>query len=162
MCRSQLERHLVFLAEIEGLAMAPAAQIPHMKGMAILSGQEQLGVDAILDHLRRTPFAGDERVPTQMPPEVVGEILRPAVQLPLSADLERFWIEHEDTARAFSVRRSDGVDIDPIRPAVRGVWSCVSRTFGDLVGFDHFDDARLPGLFGVDDMNARRAKPGED
>src|SRR6476659_565141 len=114
-CRSQLERHLLFLAQIDGLAVSAAPQIKHVKGVAVLTGQQQLGVDAPFDHFRGAPFARDQRVPAEMPPEVVSQKLRAAVELPLSADFERFRIEHENPAWPVALGRSDGIHIDPIR-----------------------------------------------
>src|SRR5262245_12300380 len=142
--------------------MSSSAQIPDMKGVAVLPSQQQLGIDATLDHLGRAPFAGDERVPTQMPPEVVGQKLWAAVELPLSADVERFRIEYEDPARPITLGRPDGIHVDPIRSAMRGVRPRIARTFGHLVGLDHLDNAGLLRFLGVDDVNARGSQPGDD
>ena len=39
-----------------------------------------------------------QRVVAEVPPEVVGQILRPAVGLPGAFDVERLVVEHEDAA----------------------------------------------------------------
>ncbi len=80
--RAQLQDHLMLGAEIERLQVAPLAQVPDVEGVTVLSAQQQLGIHAVLHHVRRAPFAGDHRVLAQVPGEVVGQVLRPAVPLP--------------------------------------------------------------------------------
>jgi hypothetical protein len=77
-----LQRHLVIGAEIDGLDVAARPQIPEMHVMAVFVGQQILGDDAVLELRRQAPFAGDHVVARQVPPEIVVQLLRPAVDLP--------------------------------------------------------------------------------
>src|ERR1051325_2765753 len=47
----------------------------------------------------RAPLEDQQRVVAEVPPEVVGELLRPAVDLPAAADVEALADEDEDAAR---------------------------------------------------------------
>ena len=62
------------------------------------------GLSAVLDHVGRAPFAGDRDVLAEVPPEVVSEILRAAIDLPPAEHVEALVIEQEDSARAVAVR----------------------------------------------------------
>ena len=53
---------------------------------------------AVLDHRRGAPLAADERVVPQVPPRVVGEVLRSAVLLPGADHVERAVVEEGDAA----------------------------------------------------------------
>jgi hypothetical protein len=96
--RAQLEHHLLLGAELDALAVLAPAQVPDVELMAVLA--EQIGIDATLDHVGRAPFAGNERVMPEVPPEVVGQILRTAVCFPVAFDGEILVVEHEDAARS--------------------------------------------------------------
>ena len=98
MRRAQLEHHLLFGAEVDHLAMAALGQIPDVQLMTVAALEEDLGIDAVLDHLGRAPLAADHGVVTEVPPEVIGEILRATVELPAAADLEGVVIHDEDPA----------------------------------------------------------------
>ena len=93
----ELEHHLVLRAELDGLEVPPPAQVPDVQRVAVLAAQEQLGVHAVLHHVRRAPLAADHHVLTQVPGEVVGQVLRPALTLPAPADLERLVIQREQS-----------------------------------------------------------------
>jgi hypothetical protein len=73
--RAHFENHLVLLAEVERLNVAPLAQIPNMHLMTVSALQEFLGNDAVLDLIRRAPFAGQQGVLSDMPPEIVAQVL---------------------------------------------------------------------------------------
>ena len=51
--------------------MAAAAQIPNVYLMTVFAGQEQVRLHSVLDHVRRAPFAGQQRVEAQVPPKIV-------------------------------------------------------------------------------------------
>src|SRR5437868_2853291 len=108
-------------AEIEGLGVATLAQVPDVELVTILVAQQQLRTNPALDHIGGAPLAGDHRVVPEVPPEVVGEELVPAIDLPAAEHVEALMIEHEDAARAAAVRRPERAEVDPIRTAVAGV-----------------------------------------
>ena len=128
----QLEHHLLLGAEVELLQVRAAVEIPHVQRVAVLARQQQLRVHAVLHHVRRAPLAGDHRVVAEVPPEVVGEVLRSAIALPAALDLERLGVEHEDAAGAVAVAVAERVDVDPVGPAVRGVRAAVAGLRGSL------------------------------
>ena len=101
--RAQLEHHLLLGAELQLLDVAAAAQIPDVQGVAVLASEQQLRIDAAAHHVRRPPLAGDHDVVAEMPPEIVGEILRAPVQLPAPARLEGLVVEDEDAAGAVAI-----------------------------------------------------------
>ena len=74
-----------------------------MDGVAVLLAQQQLRHDAVLDHRRAAPLAGDQHVLVEVPPGVVVEVLRPAVGLPGAQDIEGLVIEQRDPARPIVV-----------------------------------------------------------
>src|SRR5262249_2954728 len=140
--RAQLQHHLLLGPQIEDLAVPPALQIPHMQLMTVLSGEEQLGVRAVLVHVGSAPLAGDHRVAAQMPPEIVGQILWAAIQFPTPADLKRLRVQDENAAGAFTLRRSKRVKVDAIGPAVRSVRPAVTRAPNDCLRLNHPGDLR--------------------
>src|SRR5277367_6574861 len=80
--RTQFEHQLILGAEVERFQMPPVAQIPDVNRVTVLVAEQELGHDAVFDHVRRAPFARDRDVPTEMPPEIVREPLLPAIDLP--------------------------------------------------------------------------------
>src|SRR3712207_2478474 len=135
--------------------MTPTAQIPDVQLVTISALQEYLGVEPAFDHVRRAPLAGDHGVVAKVPPEVVGEVLRTALDLPAPKGLKALVIHHEDTARAIPVGGTESTSVDALRAAVYGVGAAVARAAVQLVGSDHLDDARLSRVgLGVDDVHA--------
>src|SRR5438876_1626015 len=129
--------------------------------MTVPALQQDVRVDAILDHLRRPPFAADHRVVTEVPPEIVGEILRAAVEFPATADLEAVVVDDEDAAWTVTGGGAKGADIDPVGPAVAGMWTAVGGAVCDLLLLDRLHDARRSRIGrGVDHIDASRADPG--
>src|SRR5213594_665131 len=114
MRRPQLEYHLLLCAEIDDLPVATLGQVPDVQLMTVTALQQDFRVDAVLDHLRRAPLAGDHRVVAEVPPEVVGEILRAAVELPATANLEAVVIDDEDAAWTVTGGGAKSADVDPI------------------------------------------------
>ena len=64
--------------------MTARMQIPDMKRMAILAGKKQFPIHAVFHHGGSAPFARDHGVVTEVPPEIIREILRAAVDFPWS------------------------------------------------------------------------------
>ena len=155
---TQLEHHLLLGAELESLQVTTTVEIPDVQCVAILASQEHLRDHAVLHHLRCAPLAGDHRVVTEVPPEVVRQVLRPTILLPGPFDLECFRVEDEDAAGAVAVGVAQRVDVDAIGPAVRGVRAAVAGLAKDFLGFDHLDQARLPRVRrGIEDVDSRRS-----
>ncbi len=123
----------------------------------------RFGIEAALDHLRRAPLARDHRVLREMPPEVVGQVLRPAIGFPRPDDVERIAVQHEDSARPVTVRVAERADVDGVRAAVHRVGPRVAGARDDLFGLDDAHDSRMRRIgFRVDDVDARRTQAGHD
>jgi hypothetical protein len=153
----QLEDHLLLGAEIELLQMPPAAQVPHVQAAAVLSAEQKLGIDSLLHHVGRAPRARDHRVEAKVPPHVVRQLLRSAVELPSTEHVERLRVENEGAARTIAVRRAERAEIDSLRPAMHRMRRGVPGASGERLGFDRLHDPRLPRVgFRVHDVNARR------
>ena len=163
MRRPQLEHHLLLRAQIQLLHVAPAAQIPDVQLVAVLAAQQQLRVDAVLHHVGRAPRAGDHGVESEVPPEVVRQLLRTAIQLPPAANVERLGIHQEDAARAVAVGRAERAHVDAVRSAVHRVRRGVAGPLGERLRLDHLHDLRLPRIgLRVEDVNPRRVDPRHD
>src|SRR5580698_9354527 len=100
--RAKLESHLVLGAQIQCLKVTTLSQIPHMQRVAVATLQQDFGIHASFHHLRRSPFAGNHGVEAQMPPEIVGKKLRPAVDFPFPQNLKAVGIHDENSARPIS------------------------------------------------------------
>src|SRR5439155_12256029 len=98
MRRAQFENQLMLLAEIDLLQVLSLVEIPEMQLMAVFAAEQEFGDEAVLEHVGRAPFAGHDRVVAEMPPHVVGEMLRAAIDLPAAKHLEALVIHHEDAA----------------------------------------------------------------
>jgi hypothetical protein len=81
---AHLEDHLLLLAQIERLSMASSAQVPNVHLMAVFAAEEKVGLQSSLNHVRGAPLASEQRVESQMPPEIVLKKLRAPVHLPLA------------------------------------------------------------------------------
>ena len=158
---AQLEDELVLLAQVQHLAVAAPAQVPDVQIVTIAAVEQDVGHKAVLERLRRAPLAGDQSIVAQMPPEVVGEVLRASVELPLTEHVEGFRVHAEDPAGPFALRGAEGVDEDAVRPAVHRVRAAVVSPRGQLLGFDSLDDLRFADVgLGVDDVEPRGAQTG--
>src|SRR5919202_1755974 len=143
--------------------MAPAAQVPDVQLVTIAALQEYLGVEPALDHIRRAPLAGDHGVVAQVPPEVVGEVLRSPLYLPSPQGVETLVIHDEDAAGTLPVGSTERAHVDTLRAAVDGVGAAVAGSLVQLVWLYHLDYARLSRVgLGVDDVHARRAQTRDD
>ena len=74
-----------------------------MDPMAIFTIEQQLRDQPVLDHVRRAPLTGDHRVMAEVPPEIIGQILRSTIHLPLAKYIEGRVVQQEDAARSFTV-----------------------------------------------------------
>ena len=129
-----------------------------MQAPAVLGAEDLLGDQPVLDHVGRAPLAGDHGIVAEMPPEVVGEVLRPAVDLPAAEHLEGLVIHQEHAARALALGVAERADIDALGPAVHGMRPGVAGAVGELGGLDRPNLLRLPRVWlGVEDVQARGA-----
>ena len=143
--------------------MTPPAHVPHVQLASVLAGEQQLGIDAVLHHVGCAPGAGHHRVEPEMPPHVVGQFLRSAIELPASTNLERLRIEQERAARPVAVGRAERAEKNPVRPAVHGVRRRVARAPGNGLRLDDLHDARPSGIgLRVENVNARRVDARHD
>src|SRR5947207_9037376 len=117
---THFEHHLLLFAQIEGLHMTAAAQIPNVHLMPVFTAEEQLGLHAVFNHIRRAPFAAEQSVESQMPPKSVMQKSRTAVHLPLTEEFERFAIEHENAARPIPIGLAKRAGVDPLLRPVNG------------------------------------------
>src|SRR5881397_3488 len=155
MCRTHLEHHLLFAAQVEGLKMSPPSQIPHVHLMTVFAAKKQIRLNSVFDHVRRSPFAGEQGVESQVPPEIVMQKLWAAVDFPLTQDLERFAIEQENTARAVAIRRAEGANVNTFRSTMNGVRTRVIRACKKFLRFEHLNDLCFSRVrFRVDNVDA--------
>src|SRR5690606_16265671 len=92
------------------------------------------------------PLARHHHVPPEVPPEIVGEALRSAVDLPAAERLEGLVVEHENPARRVAVGVADRAHVDPVGPAVDGVRPRVAGLLRQVLGLDRLHDAEPPHL----------------
>jgi hypothetical protein len=149
--------------EVDLLHVLARLEIPRVEPVAVLVAQQQLADDAVLDHVRRAPLARDHRVEVEMPPEVVRELLRPAVDLPLALDREVLVVEQEDAAGPVAGGIAERRDVDAVRPAVDGVRAAVPGLARDLLGLDHLHELRgARVVLDVEHVDPRRAQAGDE
>ena len=99
----------------------------------------------------------------EVPPEVVGEILRSAVTLPAAFDLEGLRIEHEDPAGTVAFGIAKRVHVDPVGPAMGRVRTAVAGLSDHLVGLDHLCETGVARIgLGVEDVDSRRPQARHD
>src|SRR5437763_609288 len=84
--------------------MTPLGQIPNVKLVAVSARQQNLRIHSLAHHVGSSPFAGEERIESEVPPEIVGEFLWAAFQFPLPQHLEGLVIHHENSAWTVPVR----------------------------------------------------------
>src|ERR1700751_5352998 len=124
-----------------------------MKRMSILAGHQQVRLYSMLDHIRRTPLTGHRDVVAKMPPEVIGQVLRAALDFPSSQHLETLMIKQKQAAWAFTLRRTQGADVNGIRAAMKRMRPAIAGTRSKFFRLDYFDDPGTPWIrFGIDDV----------
>src|SRR6266516_4690318 len=111
-----------------------------MQFVAVAALQQNVRNDAVLHHVRSAPLAGNYSVVSQVPPEIVSEILRPTIQLPLAKHDEAVLIHHKNSARSIAVWRSERAGIDSLGPAVYGMWRSVPRARRQCLRLDNLDN----------------------
>src|SRR3954452_21506415 len=101
--------------------MTPLAQIPDVQLVAVAATQQNFRIHSILHHAGRSPFAGEDGVESQVPPEVISQLLRATIQLPLPEHIEALLIHHENSAGTAAVRSSQRTDKDAVGTAMNRV-----------------------------------------
>src|SRR5678816_1303041 len=95
-------------------------------------------------------------VQPQMPPEVVGQLLRTPVQLPFPEYVEAVVVHYEDPSRSIAVGCSKSAGVDSFRAAMNSVRRGVSGARGQRFRLDHLYDLRFPRIgLGIDDVDTR-------
>src|SRR5262249_26716675 len=155
----ELEYELVFFAEIDLLQMPALGEIPEMQAPAVFAAEENFRNEAVLEGVGCAPFAGNHRVVAEMPPRVITELLRSAVDLPAAKGLETLVIHDEDAAGRLAVLVSEGRDVDAPGSAVDGMRTGIAGLVRKLCRLDDLDDFRRPRIgFGVENVHARGAQ----
>src|SRR5579863_548292 len=166
MRRADFERHLVIGAEIDRLHIAPGPQIPEVEVVAVLVREQVFRNDPVLELRRQPPLARHHIVARQVPPEIVVQLLRSAVDLPTAEDLERFAVYDKNTGRtvrAILAAAAKRADVNPFWPTVDSVGPRIASLFEDFLGLDDLMDLRLGGMgLGIDHIKARRTDARND
>src|SRR3954469_130718 len=123
--------------------MTALVQVPDMQLVPVLASYQQLWNDAVFHHIRGAPFRGDHRVVSQVPPEIVGELLRTAILFPWPLQLERIRIHQENSAGSISIRRTERAPIDTVRTTVDGVRGGIAGFLDELLRLNHLHNLRL-------------------
>src|SRR6266403_4706908 len=143
--------------------MPSPAQIPHMHLMPVFTAYQEIGLHTVLDHVRRAPFAAEQRVESQVPPKIVMQKLTATVDFPLTEDFERLTIEHENAAGALAVGISERANVNGFRPAVNRVRTRIIRARENFLRLDHFDDLWFSRVgLRIDDVNPGGPDPRHD
>ena len=143
--------------------MAALAQVPQMQRVTVLAAEQQIGLHSIFDHFRRAPFAGDRNVVAEMPPEVVGQVLRSAVDLPAAEHVDALMVEQKESAGTVAVGSTQRAHIDRVGAAMNRMRPAVTGARGEFFGFDRLDDLRVARIgFRINHVDARRTQPGHD
>src|SRR5580765_2261780 len=101
--------------------MTPLGQIPDVQLVAVAASQQNLRIHSLAHHVGSSPFAGNESVESQVPPEIISQFLRATIQLPLPEDIEALVIHHENSARTVPVRSSQRAHQDSVGTAMNRV-----------------------------------------
>ena len=153
MRRAQFENELVFFAEVDLLQVLALVQVPEVQPASILAAEQHLRNEAVLERVRRSPFARHHGVVAEMPPEIIGKLLRSAIHLPLAKHVEAVGIEQEYAPGRLALGVSERIHIYALGAAMNGVQPRIPRLLGDLLRLDDPYDLGVPGVrLGVDDV----------
>src|SRR5438477_8358084 len=94
-----------------------------------------------------------------MPPEIVMQKLRTPIHLPLTQNVERFAIEHENAARAIAIGRAERANVNAFWSTVNRMRTRIVSPGKDFVRLNHFDYLGFSWIrLCINDVNARRAQ----
>ena len=161
---AHLEGNEPLLAEVDRLLQRARLEVPEVDALAVPARAHVLQVEPRLVGVRLAELGRDEHVPARLVPEVVVERRVLAAVLPAALELERLRIDDGEAARAVAVRVAQHRHDDVVaRHAVDGVRARVSGLPDHVRRLDHLLDRRPARIVGdVDDVEARRAKAGND
>src|SRR5579862_5999386 len=98
-----------------------------------------------------------------MPPEIVGELLWAAIDLPAPEHVEAFVVEQEDSARPVALGIAQRADVNCIGSAMNRMRAAIAGFGCDLLGLYRAHDTRAAAVrLGIDDVDARGAQPRHD
>jgi hypothetical protein len=93
----------------------------------------------------------------------VGKVLVTAVGLPRPDDVEGLVVEQRHSARALPAAAAQAGDEHAAGSAMHGVRPGVAGPLAEFLGTEHLDDLRCGrALFGIEDVEPRRADAGDD
>jgi hypothetical protein len=143
--------------------VATLAQIPDVQGMAVLSTKQQVWHRTVFDHFRRSPLTGNRDVVPEVPPEIIGEVLRSTIDFPSPQHVKAFMVEQEDSAGSIARGVAERADVDRVRPTVDGVRATVAGPLEYLLRLDHAHNTRIARVgFRIENVNPRRADTWDD
>ena len=130
-----------------------------MQPPPILRAEQNFRHQPVFNGIRRAPFARHRGVVAKVPPEIVGETLRAAIDLPAPQHVEGLRIHEEHAARRIALGIAERRDIDAVGPAMDCMRAAIAGRLDHLFRLDHPHDHRVfrVGL-GVDDVDARGAQ----
>src|SRR5450755_2730702 len=102
--------------------------------MTVFAADQQVQIGAGFDHIWRAPFAGYRDVVAEMPPEIITEILRTAIDFPAAENVEALVIEQEDSAWTAAIGSAECAHVDRVGAAMNRMWPAISRTRRDFLG----------------------------
>src|SRR6186997_1895335 len=117
--------------------MATTAKVPDVHLMPVFTGKQKVGLESAFDHVWRAPLAGQQRVESQMPPKIIMQELWASIHLPLTQDLERLTIQHENAPWAIAIGRSNRANVNTFRSTVNRVWTRIISARKNFLGLDH-------------------------
>src|SRR5271166_287832 len=123
----------MLLAQVDFLQMLAPGEVPEMQPPAVFAAEQHLGDEAVLECVGRAPFAGDHGVVAEMPPGVVAELLRSALDLPAAERLEALVIHDKDSARRLAVLVAERCDVDAAGPTMDRMRARVAGLVGNLL-----------------------------
>src|SRR6185503_19381062 len=103
MRRAQLEDQLMLLAIVDLLQVAALGDIPEMQAAAVFAAEKDFWNEPVLEGVGGSPFAGDQGVVAEMPPAVIAELLRSAIDLPAAERSKTLVVHHEDAAGSLAL-----------------------------------------------------------
>src|SRR5260370_37562742 len=107
--------------------MAPPAQVPHVQPMAIVTLDQALDAEPVLEHGGCAPLDGDRDVVADVPPEIVCEELRTTDDLPLAEHVEALMVQQEDSAGTAAGRAAHCAYVDGVGAAMERMRAAVAR-----------------------------------
>src|SRR5260221_6833494 len=153
----------MLLAKIDHLLMLALSKIPKMQPVPIAAAEEMICLDAVFYLVRKTPLATDQRIMSQVPPEIVSQFLRTTVDFPSAEHIKVVMVNEEDSTWPVSIRCTQGANVNAFRTTVDSVRTGITGALNDFLRLDGFHDFALSWIrFGVDNVNPRRSQYRDD